>query len=201
MAYEDLFHRFVVHLAGKQQTILDIGSGSGWSAAIPHDRICFVDLSQKNLSGLKSVSSFPVMADAAHLPFKDNSYEFIIASEILEHLNDPRAAAEEIWRILKPGGKAIVSTPYKEKIKYSLCIHCNKVTPMNAHLHSFDRSLLGSLFSSGQNRVYLFGSKLLVLMRIPRLLKSLPGWFWRILDYPLIRLTDKAQHIILIVQK
>ncbi len=201
LAYEHLFHKFVAKLAGKRSSVLDIGSGSGWTSNIPHRQIFFVDLSHKNLSELKSDLASPVMADANHLPFKDASHEFVIASEILEHLNHPEEAAREIWRVLKPGGKAIISTPYKEKIRYSLCIHCNKVTPMNAHLHSFDRPALASLFIRGEKEFFFFGSKLLVLLQLPRLVQRLPLWVWRIMDYPALRMTDKAQHIILVLQK
>lgn len=37
----------------------------------------------------------------------------------------------------QPGGTLIVTTPYNEKIVYTLCIHCNRPTPMHAHLHAF----------------------------------------------------------------
>ncbi len=203
-AYDELFRRFVCRLAGKQKAVLDIGSGSGWTSRIPHERIYFVDLSAKNLSALKppfESASSPVLADAQHLPFKTESLEFVIASEILEHLNYPEDASKEIWRVLKKGGKAIVSTPYKERIRYSLCIHCNQVTPMNAHLHSFDRQDLLSMFANAKKKYYLFGSKLLSLFRAASVFEKLPLWMWRLFDYPLTKLIDKAQHIIVVLEK
>ena len=201
-AYEQLFHRFILKLAGRHSTVVDIGSGGGWTSAIPHDMIAFVDLSKKNLSALKSMSSGPVLADAHRLPFMDESVEFVVASEIVEHLNEPEAAAREIWRILRPGGKAIISTPYKERIRYTLCIHCNKMTPWNSHLHSFDASKLFSLFPDGTRKdIYVFGSKLLTLFRAARVFRKLPLWIWRCLDYPLVRFFDKAQHIVIVVEK
>ncbi|HQT92724.1 MAG TPA: class I SAM-dependent methyltransferase, partial [Candidatus Kryptobacter bacterium] len=158
LAYEKLFRKFIARLAGSHRTVVDIGSGGGWSSIIPHERIFFVDLSAKNLSVLKSETSGPVMADAHRLPFRSNSVEFVIASEIIEHLNDPAAAAGEIWRVLKPGGRAVVSTPYKEKLRYTLCIHCNQVTPWNAHLHSFDeKMLLGYFPPEARKRAHIFG--------------------------------------------
>ena len=201
-AYEKLFRKFLLHLTGKPRKVLDIGSGSGWTSFIPHDEILFVDLSAKNLRILKSDSSTPVLADAQHLPFKDGSQEFVIASEIMEHLNDPEMAAREIWRVLKPGGSAIISTPYKEKLRYTLCIHCNRVTPWNAHLHSFDKEGLLSLFPErSRKKAYIFGSKLLVLGRAPRLFMNLPLWLWRAFDLTLVKLTDKAQHLVILIQK
>lgn len=201
-AYEQLFHKFILRVAGRHSTVVDIGSGGGWTSAIPHDRILFVDLSKKNLSALKSDTSEPVMGDAHRLPFRDGSVEFVIASEIVEHLNDPGAAAGEIWRILKPGGRAVISTPYKEKIRYTLCIHCNNVTPWNSHLHSFDANRLLSLFpDAGRKHAYIFGSKLLTLFRAANFFKALPLWLWRCFDYPLIKTFDKAQHVVAVVEK
>lgn len=201
-AYERLFRKFIIRLAGRQSMVVDIGSGSGWTSAIPHESIVFVDLSPKNLSALKSQSSDPVMGDAHKLPFKDGSVGFLVASEIVEHLNNPAGAASEIWRVLKPGGKAIVSTPYKEKIRYSLCVHCNRMTPWNAHLHSFNVRKLVSLFpETAVKRPYVFGSKALTLTRAVRLFGKMPLWLWRMFDYPLIRLLDKAHHVILFIEK
>ncbi len=201
-AYEKLFRKFLLNLSGKTRKVLDIGSGSGWTSFIPHEEILFVDLSPKNLLLLKSDTSIPVLADAHHLPFKDESQELVVASEIIEHLNDPSMAAREIWRVLKPGGKAIISTPYKEKLRYTLCIHCNEITPWNSHLHSFDEGGLLSLFPDrSRKEAHIFGSKVLVLARAPRLFKNLPLWLWRAFDLTLVKLTDKAQHLVVVIEK
>jgi SAM-dependent methyltransferase len=44
-------------------------------------------------------------------PFEDQSFDVAMAVEILEHLENPRSFLRELWRVLKPGGTAIVSTP------------------------------------------------------------------------------------------
>ena len=45
------------------------------------------------------------------LPFRDDSFDCVIASEILEHLHQDDAALAEIKRVLKPGGTLAVSVP------------------------------------------------------------------------------------------
>jgi len=50
-------------------------------------------------------------ADLCNLPFKSNSCDVIFASHVMEHIHDDRAALKEIWRILKPGGMAILPVP------------------------------------------------------------------------------------------
>ena len=49
--------------------------------------------------------------DIQNLPFKDNTYDFIFASHVLEHIPDDRKALSEIRRILKPNGIAVLPVP------------------------------------------------------------------------------------------
>lgn len=48
---------------------------------------------------------------AISLPFSDNAFETILFLEVLEHIEDDRAALHEIWRVLRPEGKLVVSVP------------------------------------------------------------------------------------------
>jgi ubiquinone/menaquinone biosynthesis C-methylase UbiE len=49
--------------------------------------------------------------DLQQLPFEDATYDFIFASHVLEHVPDDRKAIQEIRRILKPGGVAVLPVP------------------------------------------------------------------------------------------
>jgi SAM-dependent methyltransferase len=54
----------------------------------------------------------PVLrADATTLPLADGSLDLVVAFDILEHLADDKAAASEIFRILRPGGTALIAVP------------------------------------------------------------------------------------------
>ncbi|GAK76898.1 glycosyltransferase [Nonlabens ulvanivorans] len=52
-----------------------------------------------------------VKADICNLPFEDNSYDFILCNHVLEHIPDDETAMKELYRVLKPGGKAILQIP------------------------------------------------------------------------------------------
>ncbi len=52
-----------------------------------------------------------VKADICNLPFKENTYDFILCNHVLEHIPDDEKAMQEIYRILKPGGTAILQIP------------------------------------------------------------------------------------------
>jgi SAM-dependent methyltransferase len=51
-----------------------------------------------------------VCANATGLPFADQTFAWLFALDLLEHLDDV-AAAGEIWRVLRPGGRAVITVP------------------------------------------------------------------------------------------
>ena len=52
------------------------------------------------------------LADASKLPFEDNFFDTVILGEILEHLTHPEKVLQEARRLLKEGGKAIITIPF-----------------------------------------------------------------------------------------
>lgn len=52
-----------------------------------------------------------VKADICKLPFKDNSFDFILCNHVLEHIPDDIKAMQELYRVLSPGGTAILQIP------------------------------------------------------------------------------------------
>ncbi len=52
-----------------------------------------------------------VKADICNLPFENDSYDFILCNHVLEHIPDDETAMKELYRVLKPGGTAILQIP------------------------------------------------------------------------------------------
>jgi predicted SAM-dependent methyltransferase len=52
-----------------------------------------------------------VKADICNLPFLDNQYDVILCNHVLEHIPDDTKAMQELYRVLKPGGMAILQIP------------------------------------------------------------------------------------------
>ncbi len=61
-----------------------------------------------------------VLADAQHLPFKSSCFNLVIASSVIEHLENDTLGFEESNRVLKSGGKIIFSFPSAHSPVYSL---------------------------------------------------------------------------------
>ena len=61
-----------------------------------------------------------VQLDLTNTKFLKNSFDVIIANHVLEHIGDDRAALKEIFRILKPGGVAVLQAPFSPLLPESL---------------------------------------------------------------------------------
>ncbi len=188
------------------KTILDVGSGSAWVSKMFSDKsqVYSYDISYKNietaLQNKQSENHLGLVGDALNPPLKPNSFDCIIASEVIEHIVEPKKFIENLIPLLKKGGVLLISTPYKEKIDYYLCIHCNRMTPKNAHLHSFDENILLSLFDNGQSNktdYKIFGNKALVILRTNIFLHYLPFTLWKIIDKLANIIIRKQAHIII----
>ncbi len=98
----------------KDLTILDIGCGTGamsqklarWGSVISAD-FSPLALSYSRRRSLRRLC----VSDAMRLPFRDGSFDVIVALDILEHLPDDEAALREFYRVLKPGGRVIATVP------------------------------------------------------------------------------------------
>jgi SAM-dependent methyltransferase len=203
---------YVVSKVSKDElTILDVGCGNGWAAKefLPKGKKIFsLDISITNPSKAKilypSENHFGIAADSFYLPFVSESFDCVIASEIIEHVIDPEKFVKELFRVLKKGGSLIVTTPYKEKLVYYLCVHCNKKTPSNAHINSFDENKLESLYKENDLESFkfaTFGNKLLIFLRTYVILKFFPFWLWRLKDKFFNLIINKPAHIICIYKK
>ena len=53
-----------------------------------------------------------VVADAHRMPFRDRTFDTVVASQVFEHLHNPREAAVEAARVLRPGGRLLVAVPF-----------------------------------------------------------------------------------------
>ena len=60
-----------------------------------------------------------VKADICNLPFKDDEFDFIICNHVLEHIPNDTKAMEELFRVLKPDGTAVLQVPLKADLEHT----------------------------------------------------------------------------------
>jgi SAM-dependent methyltransferase len=99
------------HFAGGAAEMLDLGAGSKPYAPLyePYFTACTALDVGHSPHGIDSVD---VVASADEMPFADGRFDCVIATEVLEHCEDPAAVLRETARVLRPGGKALVTTPF-----------------------------------------------------------------------------------------
>lgn len=104
----------------RNPTVVDAGGGDGWflkhcEELLPGMRGVLVDLSDTVVwSGMernhfRSVTG--IGGSIEHLPFRSESVDVIVSIEVLEHVRNPEDFFASAWRILKPGGSFVVTTP------------------------------------------------------------------------------------------
>ena len=141
--------------------ILDIGCGEGRHAIGLHvDKkvdVVGLDLSIEDIKTAKNrIKDFSISSDNTssclfglgniqQLPFKSSSYNSIICSEVLEHVESPQEAMKEMVRVLKPGGVLAISVPryLPERICWSLSSEYHNVA--GGHKRIFNHNQLKRL--------------------------------------------------------
>ncbi len=53
-----------------------------------------------------------IVADAHALPFSESSFSIVLSTEMLEHVKNPQKVIHEIQRVLRPGGKVLLTTRF-----------------------------------------------------------------------------------------
>jgi ubiquinone/menaquinone biosynthesis C-methylase UbiE len=111
----------------KGKKVLDVGSGNGYvlskyateGAEVYGVDItpAGIDLCRKRFEYLGLKGDFRV-ADAQALPFDDNTFDCVCSMGVLHHVPNTQKAVDEIFRVLKPGGRLIVMFYHRNSAKY-----------------------------------------------------------------------------------
>ena len=112
-----LFHRHIP--VGGQ--VVDVGCGRSLFADLGDDFPFTVFAGDLNFESVHARSvEVPrqrwAVFDAAAVPVGDGQCDALFAGEVIEHVTDVEATLREWWRVLKPGGVAIITTPNRERL-------------------------------------------------------------------------------------
>jgi SAM-dependent methyltransferase len=155
--YAENFRRWMAsHLAGipSDTPLLEVGCGDGsfTKELVRYSQtVTAIDISERQVQ--ENATRFPGIVFRQHdvaevFPFENNAFGAIWCSEVLEHLFDPAFALREMNRVLRPGGKLLVTVPYHGYFK-NLLIALFKFdehyTPSNPHIRFYTKNTLGRI--------------------------------------------------------
>lgn len=119
---EPYIESFAEFASARDLDVLEIGVGLGADHerfAIAGARLSGVDLTERaithtrNRLAARSLTSSLQVADAESLPFNDASFHFVYSWGVIHHSPDTAAAVNQIWRVLRDGGRARVMIYHK----------------------------------------------------------------------------------------
>lgn len=143
---------------GANQTLLDLGCGEGRHALAaswlcPEAHVVAVDLSEHDVCIARTRQRewaqpkarqccYFAVADGLQLPFAEHTFDAVICSEVLEHVEHYEQLLGEIHRVLKPGGQLAISVPraWPEKICWRLSRAYHEVE--GGHIRIFNAARL-----------------------------------------------------------
>jgi len=96
--------------------ILEAGCGAGVMAAKLIKRgyaVWGIDLAEPMIRHARQLcESDPFgVGDIEHIPFPDNTFDVVVSLGVIEYLESDEQALREVWRVLRPGGRAVIAIP------------------------------------------------------------------------------------------
>jgi 2-polyprenyl-3-methyl-5-hydroxy-6-metoxy-1,4-benzoquinol methylase len=154
--------------------VLDLGCGDGWMCAElkvlgaeplgVEIAAAAVDRARRHHPELE----FRLAEIGGELPLQDNLFDVVWASEVIEHVADTARWLSEVRRVLRPGGRLLLTTPNHSRLRLLAggIERCSE--PLGDHLHLYaTRSLRGVLGDFG------FGEIEIAAIAGPRLVRRM----------------------------
>ena len=132
---------------------LDLGCGTGeFTAALARAGAhpVGVEVAQAALERARSRHpelDFRLVPIEGPLPFDDNGFDLVWASEVIEHVTDTARWLSEVRRVLAPSGRLLLSTPSHGRLRVALGGIERYSEPLGDHLHLYTKRSLRALLN------------------------------------------------------
>ena len=117
--------------------LLDAGGGTGQKSHRLLDMVGEIVIADSSLGMLlqanKKIGLSAVCSETEQLPFGDNSFERVIMVDAFHHVRNQRITADELWRVLMPGGRIVIEEPDIRAGAVKLIAIIEKIVMMRSH--------------------------------------------------------------------
>ncbi len=96
---------------GRKKELLDLGCGVKPFKKI-YSQYCEVSVGIDVPASPHSKTEVDVIYDGKNIPFENNRFDYVLCTEVMEHVPEPAAFLREIHRVMKPDGILIMTTPF-----------------------------------------------------------------------------------------
>jgi len=114
--------------------VLDVGVGSGSNlrmlAEMKFPQVIGLDPNPDVVQICQDKGFMSVQqGSVSDIPFSSESFDFVLATDVIEHVEDDLAALEEIYRVLRPGGYVLITVPAFQSLwglQDEVALHCRR---------------------------------------------------------------------------
>lgn len=137
-------------MPGKGRSALDVGANEGFFSMLMADRFESVTALDRNELDIDHPKIKCVVGNAAELQFADGTFDFVLCTEVLEHV-PPSAlnkVCQEIDRVCS--SHILIGVPYRQdtRVGRTTCVACGHRRPAYGHVNTFDEDRITKLFST-----------------------------------------------------
>lgn len=133
--------------------LLDAGGGTGRVAHELRDLVNLAVVVDESVGMLAQAAQKdglrPAQAHTERLPFASETFERIIMIDALHHVANQQFTADELWRVLKPGGRIVIEELDNRRFATRLIALGEKLVLMRSHF--LDPDLIAGLFAGKKN--------------------------------------------------
>lgn len=126
-------------------------------------------------TGTWDTSQIDLVCDITNIPEADASFDIILCSEVFEHLPDPLKAVDEFARLLKPGGKLIVTAPFASLVHFAPYHYATGFSRYWYEYHFPRRGLEIEVLTPNGD---WFGFARQEMLRLPSVARGYRDWCW-----------------------
>ena len=198
-----IFRFLLLPLNACKGRVLDVGAGEApWRDLMPLEvDYVGVDADLSGEFGMRRQSNI-IYYDGKKLPYEDSSFDYVLCTEVLEHVPDPFAFLTDLHRVLRQGGTLILTVPWSARLHH-LPYDYGRFTRLGLAALLNATSFTNVTIEERGSDIAVIANKLIVLLirllRPRRLFNCIWTWVLAVMLLPVTVVFLGAAHVALLL--